>query len=47
MSKTCPKLHTINFSGCFRLTDDAIEVLLMNCPGEYAMRKSMEVYQVD
>lgn len=33
MSKICPKLHTVNFSGCFRLTDDAIEVLLRNCPG--------------
>ncbi|RLN71969.1 hypothetical protein BBJ28_00014274 [Nothophytophthora sp. Chile5] len=28
----CPKLHSVNFSGCFRLTDDAIEVLLRNCP---------------
>ncbi|RLN51070.1 hypothetical protein BBJ28_00000739 [Nothophytophthora sp. Chile5] len=31
-SKICPKLHSVNFSGCFRLTDDAIEVLLRNCP---------------
>uniref|UniRef100_K3WUL8 F-box domain-containing protein n=1 Tax=Globisporangium ultimum (strain ATCC 200006 / CBS 805.95 / DAOM BR144) TaxID=431595 RepID=K3WUL8_GLOUD len=32
LSTICPKLHTVNFSGCFRLTDDAIEVLLRNCP---------------
>uniref|UniRef100_H3HCT6 F-box domain-containing protein n=1 Tax=Phytophthora ramorum TaxID=164328 RepID=H3HCT6_PHYRM len=32
MSKICPKLHSVNFSGCFRLTDDAIELLLKNCP---------------
>ncbi|KAJ0410291.1 hypothetical protein P43SY_002623 [Pythium insidiosum] len=32
LTKVCTKLHTINFSGCFRLTDDAIEVLLTNCP---------------
>ncbi|RLN31762.1 hypothetical protein BBO99_00001830 [Phytophthora kernoviae] len=32
VSKICPKLHSVNFSGCFRLTDDAIEVLLKNCP---------------
>ncbi|KAE9024652.1 hypothetical protein PF005_g4160 [Phytophthora fragariae] len=32
LSKICPKLHSVNFSGCFRLTDDAIEVLLKNCP---------------
>ncbi|DBA03495.1 TPA: hypothetical protein N0F65_011396 [Lagenidium giganteum] len=31
VSKICPKLHTVNLSGCFRLTDDAIEVLLKNC----------------
>ncbi|KAI9913738.1 hypothetical protein PsorP6_005118 [Peronosclerospora sorghi] len=32
LSKICPKLHSVNFSGCFRLTDDAIEMLLKNCP---------------
>ncbi|TMW62993.1 hypothetical protein Poli38472_005611 [Pythium oligandrum] len=32
LTKICTKLHTVNFSGCFRLTDDAIEVLLKNCP---------------
>nr|CCA18655.1 conserved hypothetical protein [Albugo laibachii Nc14] len=28
----CSKIHTVNFSGCFRLTDNAIEVLLRKCP---------------
>ncbi|RMX66113.1 hypothetical protein DD238_001174 [Peronospora effusa] len=32
LSKICPKLHSVNFSGCFRLTDEAMEVLLKNCP---------------
>lgn len=32
LSQSCPKLHSVNFSGCFRLTDDAIELLLKNCP---------------
>ncbi|CAI5730773.1 unnamed protein product [Hyaloperonospora brassicae] len=32
VSKICPKLHSVNFSGCFRLTDEAIETLLKNCP---------------
>ncbi|KAL3668683.1 hypothetical protein V7S43_005979 [Phytophthora oleae] len=32
LSKTCPKLHSVNFSGCFRLTDDSVEMLLKNCP---------------
>ncbi|CAI5736349.1 unnamed protein product [Peronospora destructor] len=31
LSKICPKLHAVNFSGCFRLTDEAIEVLLKHC----------------
>lgn len=33
LSTICPKLHTVSLSGCFRLTDDAIEVLARNCPG--------------
>jgi hypothetical protein len=33
MAKICTKLHTVNFSGCFRLTDDSIEALLKHCPG--------------
>uniref|UniRef100_A0AAV1TM84 F-box/LRR-repeat protein 15-like leucin rich repeat domain-containing protein n=1 Tax=Peronospora matthiolae TaxID=2874970 RepID=A0AAV1TM84_9STRA len=32
LSGICPKLHAVNFSGCFRLTDEAIETLLKNCP---------------
>jgi hypothetical protein len=34
LAQTCPKLHSVNFSGCFRLTDEAMEVLLKNCPGK-------------
>lgn len=33
LSTICPKLHTVSLSGCFRLTDDAIEVLARNCQG--------------
>ncbi|TDH67604.1 hypothetical protein CCR75_000084 [Bremia lactucae] len=32
LSEMCPKLQIVNFSGCFRLTDDAIELLLKSCP---------------
>ncbi|TYZ61723.1 hypothetical protein PybrP1_008336 [[Pythium] brassicae (nom. inval.)] len=31
LSTICPKLHSVSLSGCFRLTDDAIEVLARNC----------------
>lgn len=36
VARLCPKLHTVNFSGCFRLTDDAVEALLRHCPGPSA-----------
>ncbi|CAH0519153.1 unnamed protein product [Peronospora belbahrii] len=32
LATTCPNMHSVNFSGCFRLTDDAIEMLLKYCP---------------
>lgn len=31
LSSICTELQTLNLSGSFRLTDDAIEMLLMNC----------------
>ncbi|KAF1790887.1 Leucine-rich repeat domain, L domain-like [Phytophthora cactorum] len=43
LSKTCPKLHAVNFSGCFRLTDDAIELLLKNCPGGFNFIKELNI----
>lgn len=33
LSTICPKLHSVSLAGCFRLTDDAIEVLARNCQG--------------
>ena len=37
LSGICPKLHAVNFSGCFRPTDEAIETLLKNCPGGFSL----------
>ncbi|CCI43003.1 unnamed protein product [Albugo candida] len=30
-SAICSNIHAVNFSGCFRLTDNAIEILLRKC----------------
>ncbi|OQS07538.1 Hect-domain containing peotein [Thraustotheca clavata] len=32
IARIMPKLHHVNFSGCFRLTDDSIRALLTYCP---------------
>ncbi|EQC41474.1 hypothetical protein SDRG_01441 [Saprolegnia diclina VS20] len=31
MARVCTKLHVVNFSGCFRLTDASMRVLLSHC----------------